>query len=163
MKLRFQYLDKSGADPLVDSDPRINLEMPVELRFEDSARVFLGRTVNISKAGMLVLSEEARPRGTLVHCEFGPGLSGVSEIIWTREAEAGGTFLGMKFQSLGRGARQILVGLLQMAPQPRAHAPDGPKPAPHLVGPQVRVARAAEGARTHPHSLSARSSSWPRF
>ena len=35
-----------------------------------------------------------------------------------READAGGTFLGLKFHSLRRDARQILLGLLQMPPQP---------------------------------------------
>ena len=104
------------ANPLVERAARVGLEMPVELRFDDSARVFSGRTVNISETGILVLSDEARPRGTLVHFEFGPGVSGLAEIIWRRAAEAGGTFLGIRFQSLQRGARQILRGLLQMAP-----------------------------------------------
>ena len=91
---------------------RIDLEMPVELSFDDSEKVFLGHSVNISITGMLVLSEEARPRGTLVRFEFGLRLKGLSEIIWTREAEQGGTFLGMKFHPLERSARNVLQGLM---------------------------------------------------
>ena len=89
--------------------------MPVELRFDDSGAVFVERSVNISETGMLVLTEEARPRGTLVHFEFGPKFKGTSEVIWARKAEDGGTLLGMKFHSLERSARKVLVGLLEAA------------------------------------------------
>ena len=92
---------------------RIDLEMPVELRFDDSGDVFMGRSVNISETGMHVLSEKARPRGALVRFEFGAQFRGVGEVIWTREAEEGGTLLGMKFHPLKRRARRVLAGLLQ--------------------------------------------------
>ena len=92
---------------------RIDLEMPVELGFGDSAGVVVGRSVNISETGMVVLSEEARERGTLVWFEFGPRFKGQSEIIWTREADEGGTLLGMRFYPLDRPAREVLKGLLK--------------------------------------------------
>ena len=97
----------------VDRAPRIDLEMPVELSFGDSVGVFVGRSVNISETGMLILSDEARERGTLVWFEFGPRFRGLSEIIWTQEAEGGGTLLGMRFHPLDRAARKVLEGLLK--------------------------------------------------
>ena len=97
----------------VDRAPRIDLEMPVELGFGDSAGVVVGRSVNISETGMLVLTEEVRPRGALGWFEFGPRFRGLSEVIWTRGAEGGGTLLGMRFHPLDRSARKVLEGLLK--------------------------------------------------
>ena len=82
---------------LIGRAPRIDLEMLVELSFGDSEEVFVGNSVNISETGMLVLSDEVRPLGTLVSFEFGPRFKGQSEVIWSREAEDGRTLLGMRF------------------------------------------------------------------
>jgi hypothetical protein len=60
---------------------------------------------------MLVLLEEALPRGAEIRFEFDPELRGHGEVIWTRETESEGTFLGMKFSSLRRIARRVLVEL----------------------------------------------------
>lgn len=202
MKLRFQYLDKSGAevaignrealreyimegrvegetllhdsviglwapasmhaaftrvhaastrvsDPLVHRDARIDLEMPVELRCEDSAYVFLGRSINLSQSGMLVLAGQDRPRGTLVRFEFGLGLSGLAEIIWMGEADAGGTLLGLKFHSVRRDAREILLGLLRMPPHPEpSHPPQAGLERDHELPAHTRGMTAKQQYRT---------------
>lgn len=73
---------------------------------------FSAYSVNISETGMLVLSEGAWPRGSELSFEISPELNGKCEVIWTREPESGGTFLGMKFHSLRRGARKTLAELM---------------------------------------------------
>ena len=93
--------------------PRVDVELPVELRFFDSGEVFLAISVNVSETGMLILSEESRPRGTLAHFEFRPDLNGTGEVIWTKGAEDGGAYLGIRFRALKRGARDSLRQLVQ--------------------------------------------------
>lgn len=93
--------------------PRPNIALPVELIFEDSRFTFFAISVNISETGVLLLSEEPRPSGSLIRFEFFPQLNGKGEIIWTREAEEGGTLLGMKFYPLRHSARNVLMGLLE--------------------------------------------------
>ena len=73
----------------------------------------VGRSVTISQTSMLVLSQEARPRGTLVRFEFAPGLKARGKVIWTQEDEEGGTFLGIRFHRLKRSTRNLLLGLLE--------------------------------------------------
>ena len=97
----------------IDRAARIDLKMPVALTFGDNGAVSVGHSVHISETGVLVLSEEARPRGAAVRFEFGPRFKGQGEVIWTREAEEGGTFLGMRFHPLERRAREVLKGLLK--------------------------------------------------
>ena len=97
----------------IDRAPRVDLEMPVELRSEDSGVVF-GHSVNISETGMLVVSPVPGPRGTLVRFEF-THFAGKGEVIWTGDAEEGMYHLGIRFVSLKRGARSVLKGLLEAA------------------------------------------------
>jgi len=85
--------------------------MPVVLWAEDPDTSFAGHSVNLSETGMLVLSEEARPQGSEVRFEISPELKGRCEVVWTRDTEPEGTFLGMKFRSLRRRARKVLAEL----------------------------------------------------
>ena len=96
-----------------DPAPRVDLEMDVELSSGVNGTVSIGRSVNISETGMLVLSGRARPRGTVVRFQVGPRFKGKGEVIWSQESDEGGTLLGLKFHPLKRGARKILLGLLQ--------------------------------------------------
>ena len=98
---------------MLDRAIRIDLEMPVELSSGVNGTVSVGHSVNISETGMLVFSEQSRPRGTVIRFEVGPRFKGSGEVIWMREAEEGGAFLGLKFQPLRRDARRALMGLLQ--------------------------------------------------
>ena len=88
--------------------------MPVVLWAEDPDTSFTGYSVNLSETGMLVVSEEARPQGSEVRFEISPELKGRCEVVWTRDTEPEGTFLGMKFRSLRRRARKVLAELTTM-------------------------------------------------
>lgn len=93
------------------SAPRVDLIVPVVLWDEDPEVSFMAYSVNLSRTGMLVLSDETRPRGTVLHFEATPELKGRCEVIWTRESRSEGIFLGMKFRSLRRRARKELAEL----------------------------------------------------
>ena len=98
---------------MLDRAPRVDLEMTVELTSGGNGTVSVGRSVNMSETGMLVFSEQSRLRGTVIRFEVGPRFKGSGDVIWTREAEEGGAFLGLKFHPLRRDARKVLLGLLQ--------------------------------------------------
>ena len=98
---------------MIDHAPGLDLEMSVELSAGEDGTVSVGHSVNISETGMLVFSQDPRPRGTVIHFVVGPRFKGSGEVIWTRNADAGGAFLGLRFRPLPRGARKTLLGLLQ--------------------------------------------------
>ena len=98
---------------MTDHAPRLDLEIPVELSAGENGTVSVGHSVNISETGMLVFSQDARPLGTVIHFAVGPRFKGSGEVIWTRNSDAGGAFLGLKFHPLPRGARKTLLGLLR--------------------------------------------------
>ncbi len=87
----------------------------VELISRESEEAFLAVSVNISETGMLVLSEEPRPRGTPLHFEFHQ-FGGTGEVIWNREDEDGGMLLGVRFLALKRRDRKTLNRILEAPP-----------------------------------------------
>ena len=96
--------------PTIHRATRIDFEMPVELRFEDSEDVVAGRSVNISETGMLVVSPVPSPRGTLVRFEF-THFAGKGAVVWTGDADQG-TYWGIRFHPLTPKARRVLLELL---------------------------------------------------
>ena len=101
-------------DIVISRAARVNLEMPVGLMLDDSGHGFLGRSVNVSRTGVLVLSEETKPPGTVVRFKF-PEFKGLGEVVWTQESEPGSGFfalLGIKYLDLLLRDRKVLEDLL---------------------------------------------------
>lgn len=98
--------------------PRFDIALPVELTEGRENALFRGVSVNISESGMLVRSEEERPRGTVLSFSFAP-FGGTAQVIWIRplaSEEEPGTLLGMKFVSMKRHDRKTLVRMLNAPP-----------------------------------------------
>jgi hypothetical protein len=103
------------SETFKDRAPREDLEIPVEVGFEDAEHVLVGLSVNISETGMLFRSEEPRPKGSIVRFEFRPRFSGYGEVVWSKVDEDGKTILGIRFKKLSRGGSNVLVKLLDEA------------------------------------------------
>lgn len=88
---------------------RVDLEMSVELTFNNSARVVDARSVNISETGMLVRTEVDHPPGTGVRFDVVRRFGGRGEVVWSRETEEGAVLMGL---ALSR-SRYALVELLE--------------------------------------------------
>ena len=88
--------------------PRKDVDFPVELTFDHPDERCFGASVNMSQAGMLVLSDAPQPPGTTITFESAP-LSGMGEVVWTRGAGTKGAFLGFRFTSLWRGDPDVLL------------------------------------------------------
>jgi hypothetical protein len=93
---------------------RRNVRLPVELTFGQSALRLFGESRNLSKTGMLVLSEDPKPPGTPVRFEF-EGVRGHAKVVWKRE-EMEGSLLGIRFTGLGSRSRATLVRILRETP-----------------------------------------------
>ncbi len=117
---RFDAMDEPDfpkPDPdialLIDRAPRKNIVMSVRLMFR-GGDVLHGDSLNISKTGTLVLTEEARPVGTLLRFRF-PSFQGIGQVVWTRDSEPGVQFLklmGIEFLPLEPHDRKVLDELL---------------------------------------------------
>ena len=108
--------------------PRFDIEFPVEMADPSDGVSFRGVSLNMSESGMLVRSEEERPRGTTLRFEFAP-FGGTAQVIWTRHVTSdlpvrdgeGGILLGMKFVSMKRQDKKTLHRILK-APQSLSNA-----------------------------------------
>lgn len=89
---------------------RVPLERAVDLIFDDSGEVIAASSVNVSDTGMLVRSERPRAPGSPIRFQFEPWLTGMGDVIWTREEDDGTTLLGI---SLKRHRRDVLFRLLE--------------------------------------------------
>jgi hypothetical protein len=106
-----------------DPAPRFDIELPLEMGDSGGGASFRGVSLNISESGMLVRSDEERPRGTTLRFEFAP-FGGTAMVIWTRHVgadprvrdTAGGILLGMKFLAMKRQDRKTLNRILQAPP-----------------------------------------------
>ncbi len=99
---------------MIGRAPRKDIALPVRLMFRDSEKALQAHSLNISQTGMLVLSEEARPSGTLVRFNFSE-FEGMGAVIWTRDYEPGVRFLallGIEFFPLEPYDRWVLDELL---------------------------------------------------
>jgi len=88
--------------------------MPVRLMFRGSEKALQAHSLNMSLTGMLVLSEEARPPGTLVRFNFSQ-FEGMAKVIWTRDYRPGIRFLallGIEFLPLEPHNRKVLEEML---------------------------------------------------
>lgn len=106
--------------------PRFDIELPVEMGEPSNGASFRGVSLNMSESGMLVRTEEERPRGTTLRFEFAP-FGGTAMVIWTRHVPGNGrgtearVLLGLKFLAMNRQDRKTLARILQ-APQSLSNA-----------------------------------------
>lgn len=93
--------------------PRYFVERDVELRFDRSTLRLFGASRNISETGMLIVSEDPKPRGTPVQflCR---DFRGRAEVVWWREGEDG-AFVGLRFTHLEERDREVLRNVLKRA------------------------------------------------
>ena len=90
---------------------RREVQLPVELTFDQSVLRLLGESQNMSLTGMLIVSEDPKPPGTAVRFRF-DDFEGRAEVVWRREGYEG-SLLGMRFTALGQNDRVHLVRLLK--------------------------------------------------
>ena len=104
-----------------DPTPRYDIELPVRLVPVGSEDGFTGVSRNISETGVLVSGERLEPLGTFLRLEF-PIFEATGEVIWTSESEEEpGILLGMRFASLSRKDRKMLILLLGRAERDGPH------------------------------------------
>lgn len=87
---------------------RMELDVPVELRFDGSARIVDARSVNVSQTGMLVRTQVDHAPGTGFRFDVHRRYGGRGEVAWSRDAEEGEVLMGL---SLLR-SRDTLLDLL---------------------------------------------------
>lgn len=91
---------------------RVDLELPVELRFDGShARIVEGSSVNVSETGMAVRLEEevSPPEGTGLRFDVMRHFGGRGDLVWSRPSEEGGVLVGLDL----RRSRFDLIELLE--------------------------------------------------
>lgn len=93
------------------SAQRREVQLRVELTFDRSMLRLSGESQNMSLTGMLVVSEDPKPRGTPVRFRF-EDIEGRAEVVWGRESYEG-SLLGLKFTALGQDDRVKLVKILR--------------------------------------------------
>lgn len=101
----------SDSRPQQFRSRRVDLELPVELRFDGShARIVEGSSVNVSETGMAVRLEEdvTHPEGTGLRFDVMRHFGGRGELAWSRPGEEGGALVGLDL----RRSRYDLIELL---------------------------------------------------
>ncbi|MCP4660339.1 MAG: hypothetical protein GY856_33480 [bacterium] len=93
---------------------RAPVDRPVKLQFDDALEVTEAHCVNASIGGMLVLTDNLRPQGSLVRFELvideETSVRGLGEVIWTRAESAGRVAgMGVKFRFLEQHDRQLIL------------------------------------------------------
>jgi len=93
--------------------PRRYVKEPVELRLPHTPLQLFGESRNLSESGMLVVSEDPRPPGTVVRFRF-YDFEGWAEVVWGRQSEEG-PLLGLRFVDMDREDREALSEILRKA------------------------------------------------
>ncbi|GEM_PF-3518240 len=93
-----------------DPAPRHFVNEPVELRPERTPRQIFAESRNLSETGMLVVSEDPRPPGTVLRFKFYQ-FGGWAEVVWRRQSEEG-PLLGLRFVEMSPEDRAQLRRLL---------------------------------------------------
>ena len=90
--------------------PRHFVREPVELRPELHPRQIFAESRNLSETGMLVVSEDPRPPGSVLRFRFYE-FGGRAEVVWRRQSEDG-PLLGLRFVEMDPGDRARLRRVL---------------------------------------------------
>ncbi len=93
--------------------PRRFVQEPVELRPERTPRQIFAESRNLSETGMLVVSEDPRPPGTVLRFRFYQ-FGGWAEVVWRRQS-AEGPLLGLRFVEMDAQDRAQLRRVLNRA------------------------------------------------
>jgi len=91
---------------------RVELELPVELRFDGTGgRIVEGVTVNVSETGIVVRLEEEveHPEGTGLRFDVLRRYGGRGELAWCRRSEEGDVMVGLDL----RRSRYDLIEILE--------------------------------------------------
>ena len=97
-------------DPNPTPAPRYTIRLVVNLTVEGSPASIRGVTQNLSSTGVLIQASKQVARGSAVRMDF-KDFKANGEIIWSHRREEE-ILLGVRFVSLGWGARRTLNGIL---------------------------------------------------
>jgi uncharacterized protein (TIGR02266 family) len=106
-------------------DPRVQVAVPIRYRYESFVDFVETQSVNVSRSGMFVATEEPLPLGTLLDFEFGLAdgfalLRGKAEVVRVSHAPPKG--LGLKFQQLDPASQALIDRIVEI------NAREGKKP-----------------------------------
>src|SRR5262245_29507422 len=107
----------AGSDrPLRERDPRAAVVAPVRYRYQSFMDFVETQSINVSRSGMFIGTEQAVPVGTVIDFEFAladgyPLLRGKAEVVRLSAAPVG---IGVRFQELDEASRKLIDRIVQI-------------------------------------------------
>jgi uncharacterized protein (TIGR02266 family) len=106
-----------GSSPNMPTrDPRVAVVVPVRYRYQSFIDFIESQSVNISRSGMFLASEQGLPMGTTIEFELTladgvPLLKGKGEVVRTSVAPRG---LGVRFLHIDDASRRLIERIVQI-------------------------------------------------
>ncbi len=165
-----RLMGTAGADAATPASPRLRMERPISVRYENLEEFFDEVSVDLSESGMFLRSTDPRPPGAVFNFRFQLGedlslIEGRAEVVWTRRKPEGRdrpAGMGVRFLNLDVASRQLIRRLVEQRQKaesplepaagkpPLGPRPAGPAPGPVPHPPPAEAAAAAAGSPTPP-------------
>jgi uncharacterized protein (TIGR02266 family) len=106
----------TGASTLPARDPRVTMMVPVRYRYQSFIDFIESQSMNISRSGMFLASNQSLPIGTSIDFELAladgmPLLKGKGEVVRISVSPPG---LGIRFQQIDESSQRLIERIVQI-------------------------------------------------